>query len=43
MSWTKEVTMAPKATPMMTAIAKSTTFPRKANFLNSSHIDFFLC
>src|SRR5580704_5272680 len=28
--------MAPKAAPMMMPTARSTTFPRKANFLNSS-------
>src|SRR5260370_37785223 len=31
---TNEVTTAPKAAPMATATAKSTTMPRKRNFLN---------
>src|SRR5215212_1725015 len=30
--------MLPKAAPMITPMARSTTFPRKANFLNSSNI-----
>ncbi len=38
MSWTAELTMAPKAAPMITPTARSTTFPRSANFLNSSSI-----
>src|SRR5690348_13935119 len=31
---TSAVTTAPKAAPMTTATARSTTFPRKRNFLN---------
>ena len=38
MSFTSDVTMAPNATPMMTPTARSTTFPRIMNFLNSSNI-----
>ncbi len=38
MSWTAELTIAPKAAPMITPTARSTTFPRSANFLNSSSI-----
>src|SRR5438477_12968313 len=38
MSFTRDATIAPKATPMTTPIARSTTFPRIANFLNSSNI-----
>src|SRR3954447_19169583 len=38
MSSTSEVTMAPNATPMTTPTARSTTLPRRANFLNSSNI-----
>src|SRR3974390_2944208 len=38
MSLTSDVTMAPNATPMITPTARSTTFPRSANFLNSSSI-----
>src|SRR5262249_23034245 len=34
-SFTKEVTMAPKAAPMTTATARSTTLPRIRNALNS--------
>lgn len=34
-SLTSEVTMAPKAAPMTTATAKSTTFPRRINCLKS--------
>src|SRR5215813_7341147 len=33
---TSELTMAPKAAPMITPMARSTAFPRSANFLNSS-------
>src|SRR5262249_58027559 len=36
MSPTSELTMAPKAAPMITPIARSTALPRNANFLNSS-------
>src|SRR5437867_11125858 len=36
MSATSDETIAPKAAPMMTPTAKSTTLPRSANFLNSS-------
>jgi len=38
MSPTSELTIAPNAAPMMTPMAKSTAFPRSANFLNSSSI-----
>src|SRR5437868_8069502 len=34
-SVTSESTILPKAAPMMTPIARSTTLPRIANFLNS--------
>src|SRR3974390_2618433 len=37
MSPTSEFTMAPKAAPMITPIARSTTLPRIANFLKSSN------
>src|SRR5215467_2559995 len=33
---TSELTMAPKAAPMITPMARSTAFPRSENFLNSS-------
>src|SRR6185437_1424513 len=36
MSPTSAVTMAPKAAPMITPTARSTTLPRSANFLKSS-------
>jgi NAD(P)-dependent dehydrogenase (short-subunit alcohol dehydrogenase family) len=39
-SLTKEVTIFPKATPMMIPTAMSTTFPRSANSLNSFNISF---
>jgi hypothetical protein len=39
MSWTSEVTIAPKAAPMITPTARSTTLPRIANFLNSSSMN----
>jgi len=39
-SLTSELTIAPKATPMMIPIAKSRTFPRKMNSLNSANIFF---
>src|SRR5689334_11620783 len=35
MSVTSESTILPKAAPMMTPTARSTTLPRNANFLNS--------
>src|SRR6187200_3542574 len=35
---TSDVTIAPKAAPMMTPTARSITLPRIANFLNSSNI-----
>src|SRR5579871_2527112 len=35
MSVTSESTILPKAAPMITPIARSTTLPRNANFLNS--------
>jgi len=38
MSPTSEVTMPPKATPMMTPTARSTTLPFKANSRNSLSI-----
>src|SRR5262245_28773105 len=38
MSSTTEFTMAPNARPMITPTARSTTFPRIMNFLNSSHM-----
>src|SRR5438552_1984233 len=38
MSLTNEVTILPKAAPMMTPIAKSTTLPRMANSRNSLSI-----
>ena len=38
MSATKAVTTAPKATPMTTATARSTTFPRMMNCLNSRNM-----
>src|SRR4051812_8967767 len=37
MSSTRDFTTAPKAAPMITPIAKSTTFPLNANLLNSSN------
>src|ERR1043166_6315685 len=37
-SATTELTIAPKAAPMITPTARSTTLPRMANFLNSSSI-----
>src|SRR5258708_25286333 len=37
-SATSDCTMPPKAAPMTTPTARSTTFPRSANFLNSSSI-----
>src|SRR5215831_4280058 len=36
MSPTSELTMAPNAAPMITPMARSTTLPRRANFLKSS-------
>src|SRR5258708_16287452 len=42
-SLTNEVTMLPKAAPMMTPIARSTTLPRRANSRNSFHIAALLC
>src|SRR5882672_12608236 len=36
---TSELTMAPKAAPMITPTARSTTLPRRANFLKSSIMD----
>src|SRR5262249_23012085 len=38
-SSTSDFTTAPKAAPIITPIARSTTFPLKANFLNSSYSD----
>src|SRR5437660_1740868 len=38
MSPTNELTIAPNAAPIMTPMARSTTLPRSANFLNSSSI-----
>src|SRR4029079_15926863 len=35
MSVTSESTILPKAAPMITPMARSTTLPRNANFLNS--------
>src|SRR5262249_5773672 len=35
---TSDETIAPKAAPMMTPTARSTTLPRSANFLNSSNM-----
>src|SRR3954471_13738038 len=35
---TRESTILPNAAPMITPTARSTTFPRKANFLNSSNM-----
>ena len=40
MSFTNESTIALKAAPMITATAKSTTFPRIKNSLNSFNIIF---
>src|SRR5215510_2787698 len=37
-SATSDETIAPKAAPMMTPTARSTTLPRSANFLNSSNM-----
>src|SRR5699024_12399375 len=37
-SSTNEETIFPNAAPIITATAKSNTFPSKANFLKSSHI-----
>ena len=37
-SFTNEVTIAPKAAPIITATAKSTTFPRSKKFFNSFKI-----
>src|SRR5262247_2519873 len=37
-SATSDATIAPKAAPMITPTARSTTLPRSANFLNSSNI-----
>jgi hypothetical protein len=42
-SATREVTIAPNATPMMTPTARSITLPRIANFLNSSNIALSVC
>src|SRR5215211_124746 len=42
MSPTSESTMRPKAAPMITPMARSTTLPFRANFLNSSSMDFLL-
>src|SRR5699024_1086582 len=39
-SSTNEETIFPNAAPIITATAKSNTFPSKANFLKSSHIFF---
>src|SRR6185503_20695563 len=39
MSFTRELTMVVKDAPMMTPIARSTTLPRTANFLNSVNRD----
>src|SRR5262249_26208471 len=39
MSSTSDLIMAPKAAPMITPTARSTTLPLKANFRNSSHSD----
>src|ERR1700733_12082596 len=39
MSPTSELTIAPKAAPMITPTARSTTLPRIANFLNSSSME----
>src|SRR5438132_2402324 len=38
MSFTSEVTMAPKAAPIITAMARSSTLPRMTNSLNSLSI-----
>jgi hypothetical protein len=38
-SATSELTIFPNAPPMMTPTARSTTFPRMANVLNSFIID----
>src|SRR5690606_29586606 len=37
-SFTRDVTIFPKAPPTITPTAMSTTLPRRANFLNSCHI-----
>src|SRR5215208_5545506 len=42
MSPTSESTMRPKAAPMITPMARSTTLPFSANFLNSSSIGVLL-
>src|SRR6185503_18096287 len=40
MSPTSELTMPVKAAPIMTPTARSTTLPRRANFLNSCNMTF---
>src|SRR4051794_7441979 len=40
---TSDVTILPKAAPMITATARSTTFPRAMNSLNSLHMVVFSC
>src|SRR5689334_6612976 len=37
-SLTSDVTILPNAAPMITAIARSSTFPRRMNFLNSANM-----
>ena len=39
MSFTKEATILPNAPPIITPIAKSITFPLRANALNSFNIN----
>src|SRR6187401_3581475 len=40
MSFTRDVTMLPKAAPMMTPTARSMALPLTANSLNSFHMSF---
>jgi len=42
-SLTSELTILPKAAPMITPMARSSTLPRMANSLNSSNIFCILC
>src|ERR1035441_7766195 len=43
MAFTIEVTIAPKAAPMITATARSSTLPFITNALNSFNICLFFC
>jgi hypothetical protein len=39
-SLTRDVTIAPKAAPIITATARSTTFPRRRKFFKSFNISY---